>query len=46
MSEMQGKRGQGSWRLAGIGLLLATSLLLAACGGGSSNNNNSTNAST
>ncbi len=45
MSEMQGKRGQGSWRLAGIGLLLATSLLLAACGGGSSNNN-STNAST
>ncbi len=42
MSEMQRKRA--SWRVAGMGLLVATSLALAACG--SSNNDNSTASST
>src|SRR4051812_2169290 len=41
MSEMQGKRGQGSWWFAGLGLLLATSLLLAACGSGSGSGSSS-----
>ena len=37
-------RGRASWRVAGVGLLVATSLALAACG--SSNNDNSTASST
>ena len=37
-------RRRASWRVAGVGLLVATSLALAACG--SSNNDNSTASST
>jgi outer membrane protein assembly factor BamB len=46
MGETQRNRRRDSWRVAGVGLLVATGLLLAACGGGNNGNNSSSSSTT